>query len=54
MVTRVLVMGGTRHVGRARAHRDPRPAGIHDAGVSVAPASGLALRPLRETLADTF
>ncbi|AQZ70493.1 putative reductase [[Actinomadura] parvosata subsp. kistnae] len=33
---------------------DPHPTGIHDADVSAALAAGLTLRPLRETLADTW
>jgi nucleoside-diphosphate-sugar epimerase len=33
---------------------NPRPTGIHDADVSAARAAGLTLRPLRETLADTW
>ncbi|NJP93149.1 reductase [Nonomuraea sp. FMUSA5-5] len=33
---------------------DPHPTGLHDADVSAALAAGLTLRPLRETLADTW
>lgn len=33
---------------------DPHPIGIHDADVSAALAAGLTLRPLRETLNDTW
>ncbi|MEV4800393.1 NAD-dependent epimerase/dehydratase family protein [Nonomuraea sp. NPDC049421] len=33
---------------------DPHPTGLHDADVSAALAAGLTVRPLRETLADTW
>jgi NAD(P)-dependent dehydrogenase (short-subunit alcohol dehydrogenase family) len=73
-VMRLLVLGGTHHVGRAVVEvglgrgdrvttlnrgvsREPEPGAealIADADVSAALAAGLACRPIRETIADTW